>query len=268
MVSTTNLIKMENDPKKTLTIEVCVDTVESAIAAQRGGADRIELCGNLIEGGITPSIGAIEMVRKNLSIPLHVVIRPRGGDFLYSDIDFEVMKRDIELVKWLGADGVVFGVLTPRGAVDVERTEDLIARARPLSVTFHRAFDMTRDPYQSLDDLITLGVNRVLTSGQEGSIVEGLAVVAQLAKRAGSRITVMAGGGLTEQNIGAVVSCSGVREVHFTARTSVKSRMSFRNPRVVMGSPLQPVEYLRLVADTEKIKRMREEAQSAMAPLE
>ncbi|MGH9764286.1 MAG: copper homeostasis protein CutC, partial [Blastocatellia bacterium] len=166
MVSTTNLVKMENDPKKTLTIEVCVDTVESAIAAQRGGADRIELCGNLIEGGITPSIGAIEMVRKNLSIPLHVVIRPRGGDFLYSDIDFEVMKRDIELVKWLGADGVVFGVLTPRAAVDVERTEDLIARARPLSVTFHRAFDMTRDPYQSLDDLIALGVNRVLTSGQ------------------------------------------------------------------------------------------------------
>jgi copper homeostasis protein len=245
---------------KRLIIEVCVDSVESALAAEHGGADRVELCDNLLEGGTTPSAGAIAVARQQLGIKLHVIIRPRGGDFCYSAVEFEVMRRDIELAKQLGADGVVIGILTSDGDVDAQRTGALIELARPLSVTFHRAFDMTRDPYQALEDLVALGVDRVLTSGQEPSVIEGLDLIAELVRRAGDRLIVMPGGG-TERNIKKVVAQSGVHEVHVVGTSGVESAMRFRNQRVFMGGELRPPEYTRFITDPEQIARLRQDAQ-------
>ena len=242
-------------------IEVCVDSVESAMAAERGGADRVELCDNLLEGGTTPSAGAIAIARERLGIKLHVIIRPRGGDFCYSDVEFAVMRHDIALAAQLGADGVVIGILTSEGDVDVARTRELIELARPLSVTFHRAFDMARDPYRALEDLIGLGVDRILTSGQEPSVLEGLDLIAELVQLAGDRVIVMPGGG-TERNIAKVVARSGVRELHVTGTTSVESPMRFRNPRVFMGGELRPPEYTRATTDPEKIGALRRDAQT------
>src|SRR3954453_3038162 len=211
-----------------LVIEVCVDSVESAMAAERGGADRVELCDNLLEGGTTPSAGAIAVARARLGLKLQVIIRPRGGDFCYSEVEFAVMQHDIAQAKQLGADGVVIGLLTSQGEIDIERTRALIELARPLSVTFHRAFDMARDPYRALEDLIGLGVDRILTSGQEPSVIEGLDLIAELVQRAGERVIIMPGGG-SERNIKKVVARSGVREVHVVGTTHVESAMRFRN---------------------------------------
>jgi copper homeostasis protein len=243
-----------------LTIEVCVDSVESAMAAERGGADRVELCDNLLEGGTTPSAGAIAIARERLGIKLHVIIRPRGGDFCYSEIEFAVMRHDVALAKQLGADGVVIGILTSEGEIDIERTRELIELARPLSVTFHRAFDMSRDPYRALDDLIGLGVERILTSGQEPSVLEGLDLIAELVQIAGERVIIMPGGG-TERNIKKVVQRSGVREVHVTGTTSVESPMRFRNQRIFMGGELRPPEYSRATTDPDRIRQLRHESE-------
>ncbi len=243
-----------------LIFEVCVDSVESAVAAERGGADRVELCDNLLEGGTTPSGGAVETARALLSLELHVMIRPRGGDFCYSPVELDVMRRDVELAKRLGADGVVFGLLTEDAAVDLERTRALVELARPLSVTFHRAFDMAREPFQALEDLVALGVDRVLTSGQEASVVEGLDLVAELVRRAGNRIVVMPGGGLREHNIAKVVAATGARELHVTGFATVESSMRYRNERVFMGGTLRPPEYQRAVTDAAKIERLRRAA--------
>jgi copper homeostasis protein len=237
--------------------------VESAIAAQCGGADRIELCANLVEGGTTPSSGAIETARSSLGISIHVLIRPRGGDFLYSNVDFEVMKRDIEMAKALGVDGLALGILTKSGDVDIERTRELIEKARPLDITFHRAFDMTRDPHRTFEELIDLGVSRVLTSGQTESAAPGVKLIKSLVEAARGRIAIMAGGGLNETNIRQVVTRGGVRELHFSGRSELESAMHHRNPRIRLGSARQQSEYLRFAADPERIRRMREEAQSA-----
>ena len=239
-----------------LKIEVCVDSVESALGAQEGSADRVELCDNLLEGGTTPSAGAIAIARANLSIKLHVIIRPRGGDFCYSDIEFDIMRHDVAVAKELGADGVVIGILTPDGDVDKARTADLIALARPMSVTFHRAVDMTRDPFGALEDLVALGVDRILTSGQEPSVIEGLDLIAQLVQRAGDRVIIMPGGG-TERNVGKVVARSGVREVHVIGPMTLDSPMQYRNPRVFMGGELRPPEYARTVTDPARIRELR-----------
>jgi copper homeostasis protein len=247
---------MENP---TLVIEVCVDSVESAMAAERGGADRVELCDNLLEGGTTPSAGAIAVARERLGIKLHVIIRPRGGDFCYSDVEFAVMRHDVALAKQLGADGVVIGLLTRDGEIDTERTRELTELARPLSVTFHRAFDMSRDPYRALEDLIGLGVDRILTSGQEPSVIEGLDLIAELVRLADGRVIIMPGGG-TERNINKVVAQSGVRELHVIGTTSVESPMRFRNQRVFMGGELRPPEYTRITTDPEKISALRRDA--------
>jgi len=243
-----------------LIIEVCVDTVESAMAAERGGADRVELCDNLLEGGTTPSAGAIAIARERLRIKLQVIIRPRGGDFCYSDVEFAVMRHDVALARQLGADGVVIGMLTSEGDIDIARTRELIELAGPLSVTFHRAFDMTRDPYRALEELIALGVDRILTSGQEPSVIEGLDLIAELVRVAGGRVIIMPGGG-TERNIQKVVARSGVREVHVTGTTSVESPMRFRNQRVFMGGELRPPEYSRLTTDPERIRQLRRETE-------
>lgn len=234
--------------------EICVDSVEGAIAAQTGGAQRVELCDNLLEGGTTPSAGTIAVARQHLTIGLNVIIRPRGGDFCYSDVEFAVMQHDVAQAKQLGADGVVIGLLNPDGTVDKARTAKLIEIARPLSVTFHRAFDMTNDPYQALEDLISLGLNRVLTSGQEDSVLEGLDLITALVQQAGDRIIVMPGGGIHERNLKKIVTQSGVLEVHMTARREIESRMTYRNPNPYMGGALRPPEFSRLETDAARVR--------------
>ena len=246
--------------KNHVTFEVCVDSVDAAIAAQEGGGDRVELCADLLEGGTTPSAGTVQLTLEALRIPVNVIIRPRGGDFCYSATEFEVMRRDVKMVKSWGANGVVVGILTPNGSVDADRTRALVEAARPLSVTFHRAFDVTRDPFEALETLIGLGINRVLTSGQEPSVLEGLDLIAALVEQARDRIVVMPGGGITERNIAKIVAGSGAREFHFAALGSAAGRMAYRNPRVFMGGELRPPEYTLSVTDPSAVRAVIEAA--------
>lgn len=234
-------------------LEVCIDSPTGAWAAQEGGANRVELCAGLVEGGITPSSGTIRLAREVPDMDLMVMIRPRGGDFLYSDREFRSMILDIEEAKNLGADGVVFGLLTPKGEIDEQRTEALIRAAKPLRITFHRAFDMTSDPNQSLEQLIDLGVDRVLTSGQQSTAPDGSDLIRALVERAADRIIILPGGGIREQHVEDLVRKTGVRELHFTAETSHESPMQFRNPRVYMGAGPPPGEYELKTTDSGRV---------------
>jgi len=181
------------------------------------------------------------------------MIRPRGGDFCYSDAEFEVMKLDIERAKSAGADGVVFGILNPDGSVGVDRTGTLVELARPMNVTFHRAFDVSRDPYEALEDLIGLGIDRILTSGQEVSALEGLDLIVDLVRKAGDRIIIMPGGGITLRNVEKIVAGSRAKEIHVAAPMPVESRMTYRNTWVFMGGELRPPEFTRDVTDPMQI---------------
>uniref|UniRef100_A0A8C5Z3A9 Copper homeostasis protein cutC homolog n=1 Tax=Marmota marmota marmota TaxID=9994 RepID=A0A8C5Z3A9_MARMA len=224
-------------------MEVCVDSVESAVNAERGGAGRIELCSGLLEGGTTPSM-------------VFVMIRPRGGDFLYSDREIEVMKADIRLAKLYGADGLVFGALTEDGHVDKELCMSLVAICRPLPVTFHRAFDMVHDPMAALETLLSLGFERVLTSGCDSSALEGLPLIKRLIDQAKGRIVVMPGGGITDRNLQRILEGSGATEFHCSARTSRDSGMRFRNSSVAMGASLSNSEYSLKVTDVTKVRTL------------
>jgi copper homeostasis protein len=203
-------------------VEACVETVDGARAAETGGAGRIELCAGLIEGGTTPSAGAITQARERIAIPLFVIVRPRGGDFVYSDDDLAVMRRDIASAASAGADGVVIGALTSAGRVDSAIVRELVELARPMQVTFHRAFDVTRDFADSLEALVDAGVDRVLTSGGAATAVEGIATLASLVRQAGNRIVVMAGGRITESTAAQIVRETGVREIHVRGERTVK----------------------------------------------
>ena len=236
--------------------EVCVDSVDSAVAAEQGGATRVELCAALLEGGLTPSAGTIAITRAQVSIGLQVMIRPRGGDFLYSDTEFTSMKHDIELAKQLGSNGVVFGLLTAAGDIDSDRTRVLLDHAKPMNVTFHRAFDMTRDPIAALGTLIELGINRVLTSGQEVSALEGAELVHGLLVHADDKIIVMPGGGITEQNIKKVLDTTGAKEIHVTGTRTKNSPMTFRNDRCFMGGVIRPPEYSMIITDADRIRAL------------
>ncbi len=195
------------------TVEVCVDCLDSALAALEGGADRIELCDDLSIGGVTPEDAVIEAVCRSMTIPVHVLIRPRGGDFVYSEAEIGLMERQIDQAKALGARGIVVGALHGNGSVDSGRTARLIAAARPLSVTFHKAFDEVDEPYEALETLITLGVARVLTSGQSATAYQGIDRLADLRRRASPRLTVLAGGRITEAEIPALIG-AGIVEIH------------------------------------------------------
>jgi copper homeostasis protein len=219
-----------------MVIEICIDSVEGALAAQRGGADRIELCGSLGEGGVTPSAGLIKIARERIDIGLQVMIRPRGGDFLYTPAELAVLREDIRIAKDLGADGIVFGCLTAAGDIDLEQMGSLIPLARPCGVTFHRAFDMCRDPRKALEDLVGLGVDRLLTSGQAAGCVTGMALLGELQRQSKGRIVVMPGGGVTPQNVLEIVTATGVGEIHLSARSMRESGMLHRNPRCSMGA--------------------------------
>jgi copper homeostasis protein len=247
--------------KKSLTLEICVDSVQSAMAAEKGGAQRVELCDNLLEGGTTPSVGMIELARKNISIGLHILLRPRRGDFLYSALEFEIMKKDIAVAKELGADGLVVGILTADGNVDMKRMFDLVELCKPLPVTFHRAFDLTADPFQALDDILQLKISRLLTSGQKATAFEGLDLISKLIKKAGDRLVIMPGGGINEQNIRNIVTESGACECHTSARSKVFSQMEFRRENLAMGAKLELSEYEYMAADADRIMAIRAAAE-------
>jgi copper homeostasis protein len=191
---------------------------------------------------------------------LHVMIRPRGGDFLFDDDEFGIMEADIDTAKTEGADGVVIGLLGADGAVDAERTRVLIARARPMAVTFHRAFDMTPDPFEALETLVALGVDRVLTSGQEASVLEGLPLIAELVRKAGRRIIVMPGGGITQRNAERILAAAKPREIHFAALEPAASGMTFRRAHVFMGGELRPPEYDRLATSADAVRSVMAKA--------
>lgn len=235
-------------------LEICIDSLESALAAQKGGADRIELCDNLYEGGTTPSAATIEIAREILNIQMQVIIRPRGGDFLYSDLEFRTMKRDIEIARELKVDGVVIGILNSDGTIDISRCKELVKLARPLNVTFHRAFDMTRDPVKSLEDVIQTGADRLLTSGQMNEAPKGARLIANLVKQAGDRIIIMPGAGVNKDNITDMVTITGAKEYHLAGSKYIDSKMKYRNPKVFMGGIAEIPEYERSVTD-EKIIR-------------
>jgi copper homeostasis protein len=234
--------------------EVCVDSIIGAQAAERGGAGRVEVCDNLVEGGTTPSIGLLWALRKKLAIDINAMIRPRGGDFLYNQDELEVMIADISAAKEAGCDGVVFGLLTREGDIDMENTRRLVSLARPMSVTFHRAFDMARDPQQALEVLIDLKVDRLLTSGLQPNALTGAEMIRNLVQQAEDRIIIMAGAGVNETNLARIVTDTGVSEVHFSARVEKKSEMIFRNSSVFMGKAYQPDEYLQKVTDEDRVR--------------
>jgi copper homeostasis protein len=239
-------------------LEISLDSVESAIAAQNGDVSRIELCANLSQGGTTPSAGMIATVRKEIRIGLHVMVRPRAGDFCYSAREFEVIKRDILMAKQLRADAVVLGILNRDGTVDLKRTRELVELARPASVTFHRAFDMTVDLGAALDRVIESGAARILTSGGEAAAENALGVIRKLVDTSRNRIGIVVCGGVREHNIRKIVESTGVREVHVGHRgveVARASEMRYRNEKLSMGA-VSGSEYERFEVSEERVKNL------------
>lgn len=248
---------------KKITLEICAGSVASCIAAEAGGASRIELCDNLLEGGTTPSYATIAIAREKVKIDLYPIIRPRGGDFLYDDLEYAIMQKDIQLCKELGCNGVVIGLLTADGKIDVPRTKALVELAWPMGVTFHRAFDMTEDPLQALEDVISTGCERILTSGQRNTAIEGIPLLKTLVEKAEGRIAIMVGSGVRVNNITQLVQETGAVEFHTTARAYEESGMVYRNPNVSMGGIPGVPEYGISLTQMEDVKKIRELATAA-----
>jgi copper homeostasis protein len=243
-----------------VTMEVCANSLASAIEAEKGGAVRVELCDNLLEGGTTPSYAQIKLAKEYLNIDVYPIIRPRGGDFLYTDLEFSIMQEDILMCKELDCDGVVIGILTADGSIDMNRCAELITLASPMKVTFHRAFDMSNDLFKALEDIISLGVERILTSGGAASALKGSKVIKQLVDQAGDRIIIMAGAGISESNIAELIIESGVQEFHGSARKIFKSAMTFKNT-ITMGADAD--EYSYSVTDSTTVKNLIDLANSS-----
>ncbi|MGI4750082.1 MAG: copper homeostasis protein CutC [Janthinobacterium lividum] len=212
-------------------IEICAGSIKSALAAQEGGAYRVELCDNLKEGGTTPSYGMLLLARKNLGIKLFPIIRPRGGDFFYSDLEFEMMKTDIIQCRELGCDGVVFGILKKNGQIDVERCLELKQAAGNMDTTFHRAFDRCKNPFQALEEIIEMGFERILTSGQENTALKGASRIAKLIEKANNQISIMPGAGIRPNNLQELIQLTGATEYHTSVKSIFKSEMIFTDVR-------------------------------------
>ncbi len=244
-------------------VEIVVYNIESALRAQEGGADRVELCDNPGEGGTTPSFGTIESVRQNVNLDVFVMIRPRGGDFHYSNYEFHCMRRDIDQCQKLSADGVVFGILNADGTLDKKRCKELIVRARPMKVTCHRAFDMTRDPFEALEDCIAVGFDRILTSGHQTTALKGTSLIGELVKKANGRIAIMPGSGVNEEAVEKIVSETNVNEIHFSAVAYRESAMQYRNQAIAgMGSD-EGAEFKYRTVDPERVRAIRKLAEGA-----
>lgn len=239
-------------------LEICVDSVESAINAHQAGASRIELCGNLVIGGTTPDICLMQAIQKHCNnLPIHVLLRPRFGDFLYTDYEFEVLKENVKLFKKQGAAAVVIGILKADGTLDLERMKELIALARPMKVTLHRAFDMVKDPIQTLEDAISLGIDTILTSGQQDNSLHGIALLKQLKDQAGDRIEVLVGAGVSAQTILEIHQKTGATSFHMSGKVSKDSLMEYRKECVHMGLP-GISEYERLETAKEAVLQAKE----------
>jgi copper homeostasis protein len=243
-----------------INMEVCANSVHSALAAQEGGAIRVELCDNLPEGGTTPSYAQIALAKKMLDIQVYPIIRPRGGDFLYTDLEFELMKEDISMCRSLGCGGVVIGILKADGNVDLTRCRELVNLAGPMGVTFHRAFDMSSNLFEALEDIIELGCERILSSGGEASALQGAEVLAALINQAGHRISIMPGAGISTLNVSEIIRMTDAKEFHASARKAVKSHMEFRNPKLNMGALADEFSYD--VTDSDTVKTLIELANS------
>ncbi|GAB3925508.1 copper homeostasis protein CutC [Mucilaginibacter myungsuensis] len=244
-----------------VSLEVCANSATSAIAAQAGGAIRVELCNNLHQGGTTPSQGHIVLSRKALEIQVYTIIRPRSGDFLYTDDEFEIMKADVEQSIDLGCDGVVFGILNKDGSVDMARNAQLIGMAHKagLGATFHRAFDVANDMHKTLEDLIELGFERVLTSGGRSSAMEGISNIHKCIEQANGRINIMPGAGINADNVANLIRFTNATEIHSSARAIVHSAMEFRNDAIMMGSRYVD-EYATYETDANIVRKLIEKA--------
>ncbi|MGC1871787.1 MAG: copper homeostasis protein CutC [Acidobacteriaceae bacterium] len=238
-------------------LEICVDSVESAIASRAGGAQRIELCSDLNEGGITPSDGLIQAVRKHVGIEVFVMVRPRGGDSFYTSYEYDVMKTDVARMRELGADGIVLGLLNRDGHVDVQRTHQLVQLADPMQVTFHRAFDMSADLDESLERVIETGAHRILTSGGLQTVSQGAERVTHLIDAAKGRIRVMVGGGIRQENIRKIAQRTKATEFHCSLRIRTQSPVTFRNHSLKLGSVAND-EFARYVVLEENVRGLRE----------
>ena len=238
-------------------LEICVDSVESAAAAESGGAQRVELCSGLIEGGLTPSLGLIRAVRSRIGIGVYVMIRPRGGDFFYSEDELGVMRDDIALAAKSGSDGVVLGLLTVDGDVDVERTRALVELARPMEVTFHRAIDMTRDVTSSLEDVIATGADRVLTSGGKQTAMQGSDRIRAMVRAARGRIAIMAGGGVRTENVLQIAQATGAVEFHTAVRSTLSSPVHYQVQGVHLGDASVD-DYARSSVSSEDVRLLRQ----------
>lgn len=246
-------------------LEVCVESAEGAVAAAEGGARRVELCSALGVGGLTPSPGAIRAARERLSIGLVVLLRPRPGDFLYSRTELEVLEQDLAFCRDAGVDGVALGLLRADGRIDLWRTQRLVELARPMSVTFHRAFDLCDDLEHALEELVQLGVERVLSSGGEASALEGADRLRALVLRASGRIGIVAGGGVREHNVRELLERTGVRELHFTATVARRSPMVLRRRPCSLGSGRVPSELEVDATDPEVVRRLASAARRPRA---
>jgi len=216
--------------EETYVLEIATSDFETTKSAVAGGADRIELCANLNEGGTTPSYGTIYQCRENFEVLLYPIIRPRGGDFLYTDDEYEIMLHDVKLCKQLGCDGIVIGLLNEDGTIDIKRMAALIEIAYPMGVTFHRAFDRCREPFETLEQLVQIGCERILTSGQQPTVNEGMEVIGELNKVADHRIIIMPGSGVRKENIKLLAEKTGCKEFHSSLRDRMKSKMKFIHP--------------------------------------
>ena len=245
-------------------LEICVDSVESAIAAEAGGAQRVELCSALTDGGLTPSAGLLRAVLAQVHIGVYVMIRPRAGDFFYTEQEWVVMRDDILFAQHSGAHGVVFGLLDADGSVDIERTSALVDLARPMEVTFHRAIDMSRSIEQSLMDVIQTGADRVLTSGGAQNAILGSACIHRLVAIGGNSIKVMAGGGIRPGNLQHIAGLTGAREFHAALRSPVSSPVNYKNKNIHLGEPGRD-EYARTTVSVEDVRRLRDAMNAAVA---
>jgi copper homeostasis protein len=235
-------------------IEICANSAQSCVEAEAGGAHRVELCAAIPEGGTTPSYGTIRIAQQLTSkIAIHIIIRPRGGDFLYTEAEIETMLYDIDMAKQLKVQGVVFGCLTKQGDIDVPLMQRLMEASKPLSVTCHRAFDVCREPFVALEQLITLGCDRILTSGQQPDAMQGISLIRELAQHAKERIIIMPGCGVREDNIARIEAETGAKEFHTSARSAIHSQMVYRNENVPMGTTPAFSEFETVQTDRQKV---------------
>ena len=240
-------------------VEVCVDSYASAEVAAAAGVDRIELCSSLLEGGLTPSFGLVMQILKNFDIEIHVMLRPRSGDFLYSNEEFEIIKNDLKKLKEMGVNGFVIGILNPDGSVDSRKIHDIVELAKPLPITFHRAIDVCNDPIGAVDELVMAGVSRILTSGGQPSALLGKNKINQMVHVANGRLQIMAGAGVNDQNVVDLVESTNVKDIHFSASQWVDSSMTFRNKTLKIGDDQS--DYGNRVASFESIRNMMETLQ-------